>query len=109
MIQSETLAHFIDVNGNNQVKPYFEGLLTLTVIREVSEIEELQEGYDGLTVTTGLQAFINRIREVNGEEGSDMESGLPEISLENIDELALFYYNGESSDDWIADYAEQNS
>ena len=99
----------IDVNGNNQVKPYFEGLLTLTVIREVSEIEELQEGYDGLTVTTGLQAFINRIREVNGEEGSDMESGLPEISLENIDELALFYYNGESSDDWIADYAEQNS
>ena len=99
----------IDVNGNNQAKPYFEGTLTLSVIREVTEIEVLRNGYEGLTVITGLQAYINRIREVNGEDGTDIETGLPDITLENIDELALLYYNGESSDEWIADYAEQNS
>lgn len=99
----------IDVNGNNQTKPYFEGTLTLSIIRETTEIATLEESYDGLTVTTGLQAYINRIREVNAEEGTDIENGLPEISLSNIDEVALLYYNGESSDEWIADYAEQNS
>ena len=99
----------IDVNGNNQAKPYFEGTLTLSVIREVTEIEVLRNGYEGLTITTGLQAYINRIREVNGEDGTEIESDLPDITLGNIDELAFLYYNGESSDEWIADYAEQNS
>lgn len=96
----------IDIEGNTQSKPYYEGDYILNIIRDPGEVEDLQDGFDAISVSTGIDAFISFIDEVNAADFTgEVEEGLPEITLENIDELALSYYNGETADEWMNDYS----
>lgn len=100
----------IDINGSSQAKPYYEGEYILNVIREPEDIDSISEGYEAIDLSTGLSAFISFIDEINGEDYSgEIEPGLPEITLDNIDEVALTYYNGETAEEWMDDYANSNS
>ena len=53
-----------------------------------------------------IEAFINLIDQVNNEAYSGVEE-VEAVTLENIAEH-LEYYNGETYDEYLAGYAEEN-
>jgi hypothetical protein len=89
----------LDGSGSQQDKPVINGTYGLTVIRDVEQVQTMQNAFDGLTITTIITAFINLIDEINAEYyNGTADSTLPVITLSNIDELAISYYNGEQAD-----------
>lgn len=96
----------MDEDGNRQDKPVVNGTYQLTVIREMSEIESLESGFDGLVIFTVIDAYIDLIDWFNNESYGG-EPYYPEVTLDNINEI-LEYYNGESYEEYLERFAEEN-
>lgn len=96
----------LDSDGYRQAKPVVSTTYQLTTIRDQSDIDELEENIEGLTIFTALDAFIELIDKVNGE----YYSGDPEVETVTLDSIAshLVYYNGETYDEYIARISEEN-
>lgn len=95
-----------DADGNKVAKPVISGIYQLTVIREAYEIEAIEKGISEITIFVVIEAFINLINQVNNEAYSGVEE-VEAVTLENIAEH-LEYYNGETYDEYLAGYAEEN-
>lgn len=95
-----------DADGNKVAKPVINGTYQLTVIREAYEIEAIEQGISEITIFVVIEAFINLIDQVNNEAYGGAEE-VETITLENIAEH-LGYYNGETYDEYLAAYAEEN-
>ena len=95
-----------DADGNKVAKPVISGTYQLTVIREAYEIEAIEQGISEITIFVVIEAFINLINQVNNEAYSGVEE-VEAVTLENIAEH-LEYYNGETYDEYLAGYAEEN-
>ena len=96
-----------DADGNKVAKPVISGTYQLTVIREAYEIEAIEQGISEITIFVVIEAFINLIDQVNNEAYGGVEE-VETVTLENIAEH-LVYYNGETYDEYLANYAEENS
>lgn len=97
----------MDANGNKTLKPVVNGTYELTQIREAYEIESIEAAIEGITVFVALDAFVNLINDINAETYSGDED-VDEVTLDNIDDH-IYYYNGETYDEYLASYAEANS
>ena len=95
-----------DADGNKVTKPVINGTYQLTVIREAYEIEAIEQGISEITIFVVIEAFINLIDQVNNEAYGGVEE-VETVTLENIAEH-LEYYNGETYDEYLAEYAEEN-
>ncbi len=97
----------LDADGNKVGKPVINGTYQLTVILEDYEIEAIEEGISELTILVVIEAYIDLIEAVNAE-GYGGEEEVGEVTLDNIDEH-LLYYNGETYEDYLAGYANENA
>ena len=91
----------ITSSGSNQEKPAYLATYKLTVIRDNEDLDTITGNIEGIVLEVSIEAFINLIEEDINCEGYGGASEVPEITMENIDELALSYYNGEDYDDYI--------
>ncbi len=92
-----------DSSGTTTAKPVIDGTYGLTTIIDQEDVDTLEGYYEGLSIATLIEAFIDMIDEVNGE-GYGGAAEVQDVSLENIDTLALTYYNGESYEDYYSNY-----
>lgn len=96
----------MDEDGNRQDKPVVNGTYHLTVIRETGEIESLESGIDGLVIFTVIDAYIDLINWFNNESYGG-EPYYDNVTLDNINEV-LEYYNGETYEEYLERFAEDN-
>lgn len=96
----------MDEDGNRQDKPVVNGTYHLTVIRETDEIESLESGIDGLVILTVIDAYIDLINWFNNESYGG-EPYYDNVTLDNINEV-LEYYNGETYEEYLERFAEDN-
>lgn len=97
-----------NADGNGIAKPAIEATYELTRLYESYEIEAWEAAIYGLTVLTVIDAYINLINDLNGEDyGGDAE--VETVTLDNVDALALTYYNGEDYDDYLSEFATANA
>ena len=96
-----------DADGNRVSKPVIEGQYQITVIREEYEINAIEQGISGITIIFAVESYIDLIDQINGEVYGGAEE-VETVTLENIAEH-LYYYNGETYDEYLARYAEDNS
>lgn len=96
-----------DADGNKVSKPVINGTYQLTVILEDYEIEAIENGISELTILVVIEAYIDLIDEVNSE-GYGGEEEVDDVTLDNIDEH-LLYYNGETYEEYLAGYANENA
>lgn len=96
----------MDVDGNRQTKPVIDSTYELTKLYENWQIEEIESAIDGIKLLTIIDAYITLINEINNESYGG-ESEVAEVSLANIDEH-LFYYNGETYDDYLTTIVNAN-
>ena len=82
------------------------GTYELTRLLEQSEIDEIEDDIEGITISIVVEAFIDTIDQINGEYYSG-DSEVPTITLANIGEH-IAYYNGETYAAYIARIAEEN-
>lgn len=96
-----------DADGNKVAKPVINGTYQLTVIREDYEITAIEEGISEITILVVIEAYIDLIEQVNNEA----YGGAAEVETVTLDNIAehLEYYNGETYDEYLAQYAEDNS
>lgn len=96
-----------DADGNKVAKPVISGTYQLTMIREAYEIEAVEEGISEITILVVIEAYIDLIEQVNNEA----YGGAAEVATVTLDNIAehLEYYNGETYDEYLAQYAEDNS
>ena len=95
-----------DTDGNKVAKPVVNGTYELTVIRETDEIESLESGIDGLVILTVIDAYIDLINWFNNESYGG-EPYYENVTLDNINEV-LEYYNGETYEEYLERFAEDN-
>ena len=96
-----------DADGNKVAKPVINGTYQLTVIREDYEITAIEEGISEISILVVIEAYIDLIEQINNEAyggASEVET----VTLNNIAEH-LEYYNGETYDEYLAAYIEDNS
>lgn len=96
----------MDEDGNRQDKPVVNGTYQLTVIRGTDEIESLESGIDGLVILTIIDAYIDLINWFNNESYGG-EPYYENVTLDNINEI-LEYYNGETYEEYLQRFAEEN-
>ena len=96
----------IDDSGAAVNKPVVRTRYELTKIYETETIEAMLNGISDLSIVIVIEAYIDLIDEVNGEGYGGAEE-VETITLENIAEH-LGYYNGETYDEYLAAYAEEN-
>lgn len=99
----------MDDTGSAMAKPVMDGTYELTKLYESYEIAEWEDAIYGLDVVTVIDAYITLINEVNGSESYGGDAEVPTITLLNVDELALRYYNGEDYDDYMDSWANENA
>lgn len=95
----------MDENGNRVADPVIIGEYQLTTIYEDWEIEELARGITGITILTGLPAYIGLITSLMQGESYSGEPEVATVTAENIGEH-IDYYNGESYDDYLTTISE---
>ena len=95
------------IDGTRQDKPVIDATYELTRLYESYQIEEIENAIDGISLHTSVDAYITCINEVNDEMYGGQED-VPSVSLENIDELAFLYYNGETAEDVVTAFIEDN-
>lgn len=80
-------------------KPVIKGDYQLVTILEVAEIERIENGIQGITISIVVEAFIDTIDQLNG----DYFSGDPEVSTVTLDNIGehILYYNGELYKDYL--------
>ena len=96
-----------DADENKVSKPVINGTYQLTIIREDYEITAIEEGISEISILVVIEAYIDLIDDVNGEGYGGAEE-VDNVTLDNIAEH-LEYYNGETYDEYLANYAEENS
>ena len=96
-----------DADGNKVSKPVINGTYQLTVILEDYEIETLENGISEMTILVVIEAYIDLIDDVNGEGYGGTEE-VENVTLDNIDEH-LLYYNGETYEEYLSGYADENA
>lgn len=94
------------LDGVRQDKPVINAEYSLTRLYESYQIEEIESAIDGITLSTSVDAYITCINEVNDEFFGGVEE-VGNVTLDNIDEH-LLYYNGETADDAIATFVNEN-
>lgn len=109
LLITRTGVHGMDDAGGTMAKPVIDGNYELTKLYESSDIEEWEDAIYGLTVVTVIDAYITLINEVNGDEDYGGTSEVDTVTLANVDELALNYYNGEQYSDYQGRYAADNA
>lgn len=90
----------------NRPGPVVIGTYELTRLLEKSEIDEIEDEIEGITISIVVEAFIDTIDQINGEYFSG-DSEVPTITLVNIGEH-IAYYNGETYAAYIARVADEN-
>ena len=96
-----------DADGNKVSKPVIDGTYQLTVILEDYEIEALENGISEMTILVVIEAYIDLIDDVNAEGyGGSEEVGT--VTLDNIGDH-LLYYNGETYEEYLSNYARENA
>lgn len=96
----------IDDSGAAVNKPVVRTRYELTQIYEAETIDAMLDGISDLSIFIVIEAYINLIDELNGEAyTSDAE--VEEVTLDNIAEH-LHYYNGESYEEYLSEYAKSN-
>lgn len=96
----------LDENGNQVEKPVFTGNYLLDEVIENSDIEAIRNGFEGLTVSTIIDAYIKIIDWFNAEAYGG-EPYYPEVTLDNVGEI-IDYYNGETYEEYLQRFAEEN-
>lgn len=96
----------VDENGANTARCCLLGEYRLNIVIENDELEALKAYFDGLKITMSLSAFINEIDKFNAESYGG-EPFYPEITLDNINDV-LHYYNGETYEEYLERFAEEN-
>lgn len=96
----------LDENGNQVEKPVLTGNYLLDEVIENSDIEAIRNGFEGLTVNTIIDAYIKIIDWFNAEAYGG-EPYYPDVTLDNVGEI-IDYYNGETYDEYLQRYAEEN-
>ena len=109
MLITRTGVGGMDDTGGAMAKPVMDGTYELTKLYESYEIAEWEDAIYGLDVVTVIDAYITLINEVNGSESYGGDAEVPTITLLNVDELALRYYNGEDYDDYMYSWANENA
>ncbi len=96
-----------DADGNKVAKPVINGTYQLTVIREDYEITAIEKGISEITILVVIEAYIDLIEQVNNEA----YGGAAEVATVTLDNIAehLVYYNGETYNEYLSQYAEDNS
>lgn len=90
----------------NRPGPVVIGTYELTRLLEQSEIDEIEEKIEGITIFIVIEAFIDAIDQINGEYYTG-DSEVPTITLDNIGEH-IVYYNGETYAAYIGRLVEDN-
>lgn len=96
----------LDENGNQVEKPVLTGNYLLDEVIENSDIEAIRNGFEGLTVSTIIDAYIKIIDWFNAEAYGG-EPYYPEVTLDNVGEI-IDYYNGETYEEYLQRFAEEN-
>ena len=96
----------LDENGNQVEKPVLTGNYLLDEVIENSDIEAIRNGFEGLTVSTIIDAYIKIIDWFNAEAYGG-EPYYPEVTLDNVGEI-MDYYNGETYEEYLQRFAEEN-
>lgn len=100
--------HGIDDAGGTIDKPVISGTYELTRLYDSYVIDEWEKAIYGITVATVIDAYITLINEINVDDyggASEVET----VTLDNVDELAITYYNGEQYSDFQSTYANDNA
>ncbi|WP_304419006.1 hypothetical protein [Muribaculum intestinale] len=106
----EELIRLIDlgVRGANDRngKPEIYGLYEIVKLPTSEMVERIQNGILGITLILVVEAFVNTIDEVNGEN----YNGTAEVDTVTLDNIGdhLRYYNGESYEEYVQRTAEEN-
>lgn len=87
-------------------KPVVQTRYELTYIHDLETMTAIESGITGLTILIVIEAYAALIDEVNGEGYGGAEE-VDEVTLENIGDH-LLYYNGETYDEYLASYANDN-
>lgn len=95
------------IDGTRQDKPVIDATYELTRLYESYQIEEIENAIDGISLHTSVDAYITCINEVNDEMFGGEEE-VDSVTLDNIDELAFLYYNGETAEDVVTAFIEDN-
>lgn len=90
----------------NRPRPVVIGTYELTRLLEKSEIDEIEDAIEGITVSIVVETFIDTIDRTNGEFFSG-NSEVSTVTLENIGSH-IAYFNGETYAEYIARIAEEN-
>jgi len=96
----------MDADGNKIAKPVMACTYELTKILEDYELTAITAGIAEIQLQAVIEAFITLIDEINGEAYSSDEE-VSEVTTETIGDH-LYYYNGETYDEYLAAYAEEN-
>ena len=97
----------IDDQGAAVGKPVVQTTYSLTLLRDDTEVEAIEEGITGLAIVIALEAYIRFVDDelTCGETGSAPE--VDTVTLDNIGEH-LQYFNGETYEEYLAQYAKDN-
>ena len=87
-------------------KPVVQTRYELTYIHDLETMTAIENGITGLSILIVIEAYAALIDEVNGEGYGGAEE-VDEVTLENIGDH-LLYYNGETYDEYLASYANDN-
>ena len=96
----------LDENGNQVEKPVLTGNYLLDEVIENSDIEAIRNGFEGLTVSTIIDAYIKIIDWFNNESYGG-EPYYEEVTLDNVGEI-IDYYNGETYEEYLQRFVEEN-
>lgn len=90
----------------NRPGPVVIGTYELTRLLDQSEIDEIEETIEGISISIVVEAFIDAIDQING----DYFSGDPEVSTITLDNIGehILYYNGELYKDYLIRLGKDN-
>lgn len=96
---AENVKGMNDQGEENRPGPVVMGTYELTRLLEQSEIDDIEDSIEGITISIVIEAFIDTIDQVNGEYFTG-DSEVQTITLANIGEQ-LAYYNGETYAEYL--------
>jgi hypothetical protein len=90
----------IDASGAQTDKPVIMGEYELTKIHTTEDVEKISRSIEGIIIKIGIEAYIRLISEINAHSDfateDEVSNSFGEVTLENIEALALKYFNGET-------------
>jgi hypothetical protein len=82
------------------------GKYELTRFQDDEDYDNLELRFDELNIQIGIDAYIYEVDQFNAESYGG-EPYYDEVTLDNIEEI-LFFYNGETYEEYLERYAEEN-